>query len=298
MKFDLSTWFPIASVSDLPYRHVFQGQLLGREYAIWRADDGNINIWENRCLHRGVRLSIGINEGSELKCQYHGWRYANRTAGCTYIPAHPADAPARTICNNTYACQEKYGMIFICFDSESQLDIDDHLGNMAPSLDIWELNQLCFIGEREWVIAENWKRALDVLCDAYCFDVEQEACETNNRFKHAVGYEQFGPINQHHRMTFPNGNIIKLKDLGEQEWGESAEEGFKISHFLFPNVALTISKSTVEWLAVYPGEHCDEQVLRLRSYNRVNENGMEEENDCLLYTSPSPRDATRSRMPS
>ena len=121
MDVNLSTWFPVASVSDLPYRHIFQGQLLGREYAIWRADDGNVNIWENRCLHRGVRLSIGINEGSELKCQYHGWRYANRTAGCTYIPAHPADAPARTICNNTYVCQEKYGMIWTCENPKDKI---------------------------------------------------------------------------------------------------------------------------------------------------------------------------------
>ena len=112
MDIRFSQWFPVASISDLPFRHVFQAQLLGREYAVWRADDGYVNIWENRCLHRGVRLSIGINEGSELKCQYHGWRYANRTAGCTYIPAHPADAPSRTICNNTYQSQEKYGMIW------------------------------------------------------------------------------------------------------------------------------------------------------------------------------------------
>ncbi|MCG7522550.1 Rieske 2Fe-2S domain-containing protein [Ruegeria sp. Ofav3-42] len=105
-------WYPIASSSDLPKRHVYQAQLLGREFAVWRADDGNVNVWENRCLHRGVRLSIGINDGHELKCQYHGWRYANRTAGCTYIPAHPADAPARTICNNTYPTQEAYGLVW------------------------------------------------------------------------------------------------------------------------------------------------------------------------------------------
>ena len=95
-------WHPIAAADDLPFRHVFHGQLLGREFAVWRADDGYVNVWENRCLHRGVRLSIGINDGRELKCQYHGWRYSNRTAGCTYIPAHPADAPARTITNRTY----------------------------------------------------------------------------------------------------------------------------------------------------------------------------------------------------
>ena len=105
-------WYPIASSSDLPKRHVYHAQLLGREFAVWRADDGNVNVWENRCLHRGVRLSIGINEGTELRCQYHGWRYANRTAGCTYIPAHPADAPSRTICNNTYPMKEFMGMVW------------------------------------------------------------------------------------------------------------------------------------------------------------------------------------------
>ncbi|TPI40160.1 Rieske 2Fe-2S domain-containing protein [Mesorhizobium sp. B3-1-6] len=107
-----SQWHPIAAAHDLPFRHVFHGQLLGREFAVWRADDGYVNIWENRCLHRGVRLSIGINDGRELKCQYHGWRYSNRTAGCTYIPAHPADAPARTITNRTYPAVERYGLIW------------------------------------------------------------------------------------------------------------------------------------------------------------------------------------------
>jgi ferredoxin-NADP reductase/phenylpropionate dioxygenase-like ring-hydroxylating dioxygenase large terminal subunit len=105
-------WHPIAAADDLVCRHVFHGQLLGREFAVWRADDGFVNVWENRCLHRGVRLSIGINDGRELKCQYHGWRYSNRTAGCTYIPAHPADPPARTITNRTFPGVERYGLVW------------------------------------------------------------------------------------------------------------------------------------------------------------------------------------------
>lgn len=113
---EVSGWHPIAASQDLPFRHVHHGQLFGREFAVWRADDGYVNVWENRCLHRGVRLSIGINDGRELKCQYHGWRYANRTAGCTYIPAHPADAPARTITNRTYAAAERYGLVWSSVD--------------------------------------------------------------------------------------------------------------------------------------------------------------------------------------
>jgi nitrite reductase/ring-hydroxylating ferredoxin subunit len=91
---------------------VYHGQILGRDLAVWRADDGFVNVWENRCLHRGVRLSIGSNSGEDLKCQYHGWRYANRTAGCTYIPAHPTYAPARTICNRTFPVVERFGLIW------------------------------------------------------------------------------------------------------------------------------------------------------------------------------------------
>ena len=105
-------WHPVASAHDVPHRHVHHGQLLGRELAVWRADDDYVNVWENRCLHRGVRLSIGMNDGTELRCQYHGWRYANRSAGCTYIPAHPADAPARTICNRTFPSVERYGLVW------------------------------------------------------------------------------------------------------------------------------------------------------------------------------------------
>ncbi len=110
------TWHPIASSTDLVARHVFAGAIWGQELALWRADDGHVNVWENRCLHRGVRLTIGVNLGSELMCQYHGWRYANRTAGCTYIPAHPADAPARTICNRVYPALERHGLVWAALE--------------------------------------------------------------------------------------------------------------------------------------------------------------------------------------
>ncbi|WP_147917787.1 Rieske 2Fe-2S domain-containing protein [Ruania zhangjianzhongii] len=105
-------WHPVAAADKVPQFHVYHGQLLGQELAIWRAEDDYINVWENRCLHRGVRLTIAQNDGRELKCQYHGWRYANRTAACTYIPAHPANAPARTITNRTFPTRVASGLVW------------------------------------------------------------------------------------------------------------------------------------------------------------------------------------------
>ncbi len=105
-------WIPIASSTDLVPRHVFHGCLPGQDLAIWRADDGFVNIWQNQCPHRGVRLTIGTNDGAQLRCRYHGWCYANRTGACTYIPAHPGDSPAQTLINRALPSVEKYGLVW------------------------------------------------------------------------------------------------------------------------------------------------------------------------------------------
>ena len=116
----VNEWLPVASSTDLVFRHVFHGQLLGQDLALWRADDGFVNVWKNQCLHRGVRLSIGINDGAQLRCQYHGWVYANRTASCTYIPAHPIDAPTRTLRNQVFPVAEKHGLIWSTLGEPAQ----------------------------------------------------------------------------------------------------------------------------------------------------------------------------------
>ena len=120
-------WFPVAGSGDLPFRHVYHGELLGQEMAVWRADDGFVNVWENRCMHRGVRLSLGLNLGPSLRCQYHGWTYASRSSGCTYIPAHPENAPARLICNKIFASAERYGLVWSSLKGASELPVIAHL---------------------------------------------------------------------------------------------------------------------------------------------------------------------------
>jgi nitrite reductase/ring-hydroxylating ferredoxin subunit len=94
-------------------RHVVQAELLGQEIALWRDDAGRVNAWENRCPHRGVRLSIGLNDGKELRCQYHGWRYASGSGQCTFIPAHPDQRPPNVIKTNPYAVTEQYGFVWV-----------------------------------------------------------------------------------------------------------------------------------------------------------------------------------------
>jgi nitrite reductase/ring-hydroxylating ferredoxin subunit len=109
----IARWFPVARSEEVISRHVVQTQVLGQEFAVWRDDAGSVNAWENRCPHRGVRLSIGFNTGSELRCQYHGWRYATGSGQCTFIPAHPGQKPSSAIRTNVYGSIEQYGFVWV-----------------------------------------------------------------------------------------------------------------------------------------------------------------------------------------
>jgi len=114
-------YFPVAAERDLPYRHVFHARLFDQELAIWRADDDQINIWDNRCRHRGVRLSIGQNMGRDLRCQYHGWRYASGDGACTTVPAHPAGPVPEALCARRFPVARAGGLIWTSLDDRAPL---------------------------------------------------------------------------------------------------------------------------------------------------------------------------------
>ena len=85
--------------------------LRGIPLAAWRPSQGPVNVWEDRCPHRGMRLSFGFVQDDMLRCIYHGWGYAPG-GKCMSIPAHPALEPPKTICANTYPSETRFGMVW------------------------------------------------------------------------------------------------------------------------------------------------------------------------------------------
>lgn len=125
-------WFPICARQDLPLWHVFEAELLGQELAVWQALGGNVNVWENRCPHRGMRLTVGANLGGELRCAYHGYRFADGSGLCRSVPAQPARPPPRSLCTKVYPMLERGGLIW------TRLNGDDPIADPVvdpPSMD-------------------------------------------------------------------------------------------------------------------------------------------------------------------
>jgi len=109
---EAARWFAVARCEEVIDLQVVQSQLLGQELVLWRDATGAVNAWENRCPHRGVRLSLGFNSGTELRCQYHGWRFAAGGGHCTHIPAHPTQKPAAAIRATVYGSAECAGFVW------------------------------------------------------------------------------------------------------------------------------------------------------------------------------------------
>lgn len=105
-------WVPIALSRDVPGGTTRAVILDGLELALWRGEKGGVQIWEDRCPHRGMRLSFGFVRGDALNCLYHGWEYGS-DASCTRIPAHPDLAVPSTIRARAYEGSETGGMIVV-----------------------------------------------------------------------------------------------------------------------------------------------------------------------------------------
>lgn len=107
-----SPWIPVALSADIEAGTSAGTLVNGEERVVWRDDKGAIHVWEDRCPHRGMRMSFGFVRGDHIACLYHGWRYD--TGGqCRYIPAHPDLDVPQTIKVPTFAATERAGIIWM-----------------------------------------------------------------------------------------------------------------------------------------------------------------------------------------
>lgn len=106
-------------------------RLFGHELVIWRDAGGAAHVWEDRCPHRGMRLSFGFVRGDHIACLYHGWRYD--TAGqCRYIPAHPDLDVGAMIRARTYPTAERHGLVWVAWGAPLPPEIETSAGVPTP----------------------------------------------------------------------------------------------------------------------------------------------------------------------
>jgi phenylpropionate dioxygenase-like ring-hydroxylating dioxygenase large terminal subunit len=105
-------WFVVARCDDVPQGRPVPVRLLGREVVLWRSGD-EIHAWQDLCIHRGAKLSLGSVQNDCLVCPYHAWEY-DASGRCVRIPSQPTLPPPLKAHANVYQATEKYGLVWVC----------------------------------------------------------------------------------------------------------------------------------------------------------------------------------------
>lgn len=97
---------------------IVAARILGQELAVWRSAAGLVQVWHDRCPHRGVQLSLGRVKHDRLACAYHGWEFAADGGQCMVIPAlADLPAPPGKVCAKTFSAIDAQGMVWVRLQS-------------------------------------------------------------------------------------------------------------------------------------------------------------------------------------
>jgi len=152
-------WYPICQSEHVKDRPVGL-QRLGQDVVLWRDSRGRIHAHDDRCLHRGAKLSLGKVTNDTLRCAYHGWCY-DGAGQCVSIPtSKTAESKlAPRLCLTTFKIQERAGLVWVYFP-------DDPTTAAPPLVIPEELEKTDwsgFICESTWTA--NWILIVENLAD-------------------------------------------------------------------------------------------------------------------------------------
>ena len=122
-------------------------RVLGQDLVAWRSGTGVVQVWRDRCPHRGVRLSLGRIIDGRLSCAYHGWEFAADTGRCERIPALAdlAEVPGRVAAHVCTAAENRQ-MVWVRLDADADrpasalpktLSADDDTCDFLRSLGVY-----------------------------------------------------------------------------------------------------------------------------------------------------------------
>jgi phenylpropionate dioxygenase-like ring-hydroxylating dioxygenase large terminal subunit len=110
-------WYPV--VPSWRLGHAPLGiTRLGENLVLWRDAAGEVHALEDRCPHRGARLSLGWNLGEHVACWYHGVE-VNAAGTVVKVPAVSASKLEGRECVRRYPVKEIRGAVFVWFGDEA-----------------------------------------------------------------------------------------------------------------------------------------------------------------------------------
>jgi vanillate O-demethylase monooxygenase subunit len=90
--FLMNCWYVAAWDHELIDAQLLDRTILGKPLVLYKGDSGQVVAMDNRCAHRGAKLSRGRVEGNCVRCMYHGLLF-DETGACVQVPGQDEGIP-------------------------------------------------------------------------------------------------------------------------------------------------------------------------------------------------------------
>lgn len=140
MAFVRNCWYVAGWDKDVPAEGFLSRTIINVPLVLWRDAQGKIIVLEDRCCHRGAKLSMGRKEegGNCVRCMYHGLVF-DRAGTCISAPAQARVPPQAKV--RSFPVVETHRWVWVWMGDPSLAD---------PAL----------IPDTQWLDHPQW-RALD-----------------------------------------------------------------------------------------------------------------------------------------
>ena len=127
-------WYPVKWSTEITDKEPVPVRLCGLNLMLMREGNGTVRALHNRCPHRGVKLSEGIQEFPDtISCPYHGWTFRLSDGE---LAAVITDGPESSICGQiavqTFATEERLGLIWVFVPKEGEVGAAYPLDEQLP----------------------------------------------------------------------------------------------------------------------------------------------------------------------
>jgi len=218
-------WHPVMVSADLIAGRPRRLQILNAHYTAYRGEDGVPRIVQDSCPHRQTRLSLGWVEGSDIRCFYHGWKFA-ADGRCVEQPAEKS-AFGDKVRIRSYPARDYLGFVFAYLGEDE-----------APPFPLFP--------------------EIDLAADTAYFNRHPVPCNFFQRIENDLDEVHVHFV---HRVSTAEVGLAELPDIDVAETpygivrtGERSDAGNNVSrtaHIFMPNVLMTITPgrpSRPEWM--------------------------------------------------
>jgi len=115
-----NSWYMMGWSTDIPGDRLTPLSLLNEPLVAYRKRDGQLVVLEDLCCHRLAPLSLGRQENDDVRCMYHGLKFAP-DGRCVEIPGQTRVAPSVKV--RSYPSAESHGAAWVWMGVPEKADL-------------------------------------------------------------------------------------------------------------------------------------------------------------------------------